>query len=85
LLLQQSCEAGDYWDDEWDDDSEGGGTQTAAWTNNATHTSGQVPKSGSAGDVSSIGVCTHLYLVMLGKGKWKVVVYTMKAYGGVEV
>jgi len=52
---QQSYEAGDYWDDEWDDDSEGGGTQSAAWSNNAANSSGQVPKSGSAGDVSSIG------------------------------
>jgi len=58
LLFQQSYEAGDYWDDEWDDDSEGGGTQAAAWKNNAVNSSGQVPKSGSAGDVSSIGVCT---------------------------
>jgi hypothetical protein len=65
LIFQQSCEAGDYWDDEWDDDSEGGGTQTPAWTNNAMYSSGQVPKSGSAGDVSSIGVCTDLNLVML--------------------
>lgn len=53
---QQSYEGGDYWDDEWDDDSEGGGTQTSQ-TNNSAYTSGQViPKSGSAGDVSTIGV-----------------------------
>lgn len=68
LLFQESCEAGDYWDDEWDDDSEGGGTQPAAWTDNAAYSSGQVPKSGSAGDVSSIGVCTDLYLAILCHG-----------------
>ncbi|PNF21155.1 Sorting nexin lst-4 [Cryptotermes secundus] len=55
LSSQQSYEGGDYWDDEWDDDSEGGGTQTSQ-TNNSAYASGQViPKSGSVGDVSTIG------------------------------
>ncbi|KAK7874567.1 hypothetical protein R5R35_013137 [Gryllus longicercus] len=50
---QQAYEAQDYWDDEWDDDSEGGGTQQA--NPNAYSNMGMVQKSGSAGDVSSLG------------------------------
>ncbi|XP_068082349.1 sorting nexin lst-4 isoform X2 [Anabrus simplex] len=45
---QQSYEAADYWDDEWDDDSEQGTTNN--YPSNAV-----LPKSGSAGDVSSLG------------------------------
>ncbi|XP_069692869.1 sorting nexin lst-4 isoform X2 [Periplaneta americana] len=52
----EAYEGGDYWDDEWDDDSEGGGTQSSMQANNSAYSSGQVlPKSGSIGDISSVG------------------------------
>ncbi|XP_049781970.1 sorting nexin lst-4 isoform X2 [Schistocerca cancellata] len=48
----QSFEGNDYWDDEWDDDSEGGGTQSGGPPNApSTH----IHKVGSAGDISSMG------------------------------
>ncbi|KAJ9598203.1 hypothetical protein L9F63_011123 [Diploptera punctata] len=51
-----SYEAGDYWDDEWDDDSEGGGTPAPQSGNNLMFPPGQpLTKSGSAGDVNSLG------------------------------
>jgi hypothetical protein len=53
---QQSYEGGDYWDDEWDDDSEGGGTQTSQINNSAYPSGHVIPKSSSAGDISSVGV-----------------------------
>ena len=49
----QSYDAGDDWDDEWDDDSESGSKPTGGLQ--GVPGSFHVPKSGSAGDVSSIG------------------------------
>lgn len=49
----QSYDAGDDWYDEWDDDSENGSRPAvSAGANSFPH----VPKSGSAGDVSSMGM-----------------------------
>ncbi|XP_063218974.1 sorting nexin lst-4 isoform X2 [Bacillus rossius redtenbacheri] len=54
-VSQQSVDTGDYWDDEWDDDSEGGNTQTAHGNNTAYALERGISKSGSAGDVSVLG------------------------------
>ncbi|XP_026277188.1 sorting nexin lst-4 [Frankliniella occidentalis] len=50
----QNYDAGDDWDDEWDDDSESG-SRPAIGHQGVAGPISQVSKSGSAGDVSSIG------------------------------
>jgi len=52
VFIAQSYEGGDYWDDEWDDDSEGGGAPAG---HNIASSEMSVAKSRSAGDVQSMG------------------------------
>lgn len=63
----QSYDAGDDWDDEWDDDSESG-SKPAGGLQGLPGSFSHVPKSGSAGDMSSIG---KRYCSMSYEGKAK--------------